>query len=207
VVLVGAHLPAGALAGSWPQLTVTVPGWTWSAAVSLAVPLFIATMASQNIPGLAVLRANGYEPHTAKIFTLTGLGSILCTFGSGGLLNLAAITAAICAGPEAHPDPSRRYVASLVAGATYVLLGLGASLAAAFIAASPSAAIEAVAGLALLGSLANALAAALNRPDERLAVAVTFVITASGFTLFGIGASFWGLLAGGVLLAAETIKR
>ncbi len=201
IVVVSTRLPPDAFAHAWPTLVVTLPTWTWGATASLVVPLFVVTMASQNVPGLAVLRANGYAPDIGRIFVATGLGGIATALGSGGLINLAAITAALCAGPEAHPDPARRYLSTVVGGTGYILLGLFAAVAAAFIAASPAALIQAVAGLALMGSFAGALAAALTRPEERVAVAVTFVTTASGLSFFGIGASFWGLLAGGALLA------
>ncbi len=207
IVIFVTKLPAGALSDTWPALVLTVPTFTWGALGSLVLPLFIVTMASQNIPGLAVLRANGYQPDVGKIFVATGLGGVLNAFGSGGLINLAAITAALCASPDAHPDPAKRYLSSVVAGATYIALGLFAAVAAAFIAASPSATIKAVAGLALMGSFAGALAASLARAEERIAVAVTFVTTASGLSFFGIGASFWGLLAGGLLLGFEKLRR
>jgi benzoate membrane transport protein len=123
------------------------------------------------------------------------------------MVNLAAITAALCAGPEAHPDRRRRYLATASAGACYVALGLGAGFAAAFIAASPPLLIQAVAGLALLASLAGSLAAGLSREDERLPAIVTFVTSASGVAFFGIGAAFWGLVAGGALLALARLRR
>lgn len=206
VVTVATSVPPGAFAHAWPTLVPTPPTWTLGATVSLVLPLFVVTMASQNIPGLAVLRANGYAPDVGRIFVVTGLGGLVAALGGGGPLNLAAITAALCAGPESHPDPAKRYVSTVVGGASYVLLGLFAAVAAAFIAASPSALIGAVAGLALMGSFAGALAAALARPDDRVAVAVTFVTTASGLSFFGVGASFWGLLAGGALLAAGRFR-
>lgn len=206
IVVFVTKLPAGALANTWPTLVVTMPSFTWGALGGLVLPLFIVTMAAQNIPGLAVLRANGYEPDVGKAFVATGLGGALAAFGSGGLINLAAVTAALCASPDAHPDPGKRYLSSAVAGVSYIVLGFFAAVAAAFIAASPSTTIRAVAGLALMGSFSGALAAALGRPEERIAVAVTFLTTASGLSFFGIGAAFWGLLAGGVLLAFERMR-
>ena len=207
IVVFVTKLPAGALADTWPALVVSVPSFTWPATASLVLPLFIVTMASQNVPGLAVLHANDYRPKVGPIFVGTGLASILTAFGSGGLLNLAAITAALCAGPESHPDPAKRYLSTVTGGLAYVLLGLFAAFAAAFTLAAPPSIVQAVAGLALMGSFAGALTAALARPDARIAVAVTFVTAASGLTLFGIGASFWGLVAGGLVLAVDRIGR
>ena len=199
------RVPPGSFVGTAPMLVPTLPVFRWDLVVSLAVPLFVVTMASQNIPGLTVLRANGYRPRLSAIFACTGLASVVTALCGGGLVNLAAITAALCAGPEAHPDPARRYWSTVASGVTYVGLGLCAALAAAFVAAAPPDIVQAVAGLALLGTLAGALAGALAPEGDRLPVAVTFVVTASGLSLFGIGASFWGLLAGGVLMGIERL--
>ena len=200
VLAITTHLPPGALDGTWPNLSLVVPGISVDAIIRISLPLYIVTMASQNLPGLAVLRANGVTVNPAAPFVLTGIASgVTALFGSI-TTNLAAITAAICAGPEAHPDPSRRWPAPVAAGATYVVLGLGASLAAAFVAASPPILIQAVAGLALLSSLATALAAALAHEEQRLPAILTFVATASGITVIGIGAPFWGLVGGIALL-------
>lgn len=194
------HLPEGVFDEAWPSLVFVVPEFTPDAIIRVALPLYIVTMASQNLPGLAVMRANGYSVTPAPMFLATGLVSAL-TAGFGGITsNLAAITAAICAGPEAHPDPTKRWPAPIAAGGTYILLGLIASVAAAFIAASPPILIQAVAGLALFGSLAAALSAALTSEDTRLPAILTFVTSASGITLIGVGAPFWGLVGGIVLL-------
>lgn len=200
-------LPPGALADIAPTPLVVLPAFTLDALIGIAVPLFIVTMASQNIPGLAVLRTNGYRPDVRPIFVGTGLASGVIALFGGHLINLAAITAALCAGPDAHPDPARRWIAAAAAGAVYVLLGLGAGLAAAFIAASPPLLIQAVAGLALLGSLAGALVSALTPERDRLPAVVTFVTVASGLSLFGIGAAFWGLVAGGAVMAGLRLGR
>ncbi len=173
---------------------------------SLSVPLFIVRKTSQNVTGLSVLRANGYEPPIAPIFIGTGLASVLAAVFGGPPINLAAITAALCAGPDAHPDPAKRYAATMVAGATYIVLGLFAGLTSAFIAVSPQDLIAAVAGLALVSSFAGAFATALARPDERIAVGVTFLVTASGASFLGIGATFWGLVAGGALLLLDRFR-
>lgn len=198
--LIGWSTPLPDLAAAWPRPEMIVPVFSLETAISIGVPLFIVTMASQNIPGLAVLRGNGYHPETGPIFIVTGMGSAVAALFGGQAMNLAAITAALCAGPEAHPDPGKRYRATVAAAATYIVLGLGASYAAAFIAAAPPRLIQAVAGLALLPSLASALAGALTTETERLPVILTFTVAASGIGFFGIGPAFWGLIAGGALM-------
>lgn len=200
VLALTTHLPAGALDGTWPTLMPVMPEFTWDAIVRIGLPLYVVTMASQNLPGIAVMKANGYTLTPAPIFVMTGIASGLTALFGGQTTNLAAITAAICAGPEAHPDPQKRWPAPVAAGGIYILLGLAASLAAAFIAASPPILIQAVAGLALLSSLASALSGALAHEESRLPAILTFVATASGITIFGIGAPFWGLVGGIVLL-------
>lgn len=200
VLALTTHLPAGALDGTWPTLLPVMPQFTWDAVVRIGLPLYVVTMASQNLPGIAVMKANGYTLAPAPIFVMTGIASGFTALFGGQTTNLAAITAAICAGPEAHPDPQKRWPAPVAAGGVYILLGLAASLAAAFIAASPPILIQAVAGLALLSSLASALSGALAQEETRLPAILTFVATASGITIFGIGAPFWGLVGGIVLL-------
>lgn len=195
------NLPAGTFDGAWPSLVPVMPEFTMDALIRIGLPLYIVTMASQNLPGIAVMQANGYSIKPAPIFVLTGFVSGLTAFFGGMANNLAAITAAICAGPEAHPNPDKRWPAPVAAGFTYLLLGLAASLAAAFIAASPPLLIQAVAGLALLSSLASSLGGALADEQSRLPAILTFVATASGITIVGIGAPFWGLVGGiGLLL-------
>ncbi len=207
IVALATPLPPDALADIRPSFVFVPPAFTIDGVVGIAAPLFIVTMASQNVPGLAVLGAHGYRPAVAPLFVATGVASGVAALFGGHAVNLAAITAALCAGPEAHPDPARRWVASVTAGATYVGLGLFASFAAAFVAASPPLLIESVAGLALLGSLGGALGAALAHEDERLPAMVTFVTAASGTAFFGIGSAFWGLVAGGLLLLAARLGR
>jgi len=195
------ELPPGFAGTLAPAPVATMPAFDAAALVGIALPLFVVTMASQNIPGMAVLAVNGYRPDPGPLLRMTGLFSLLAApFGSHAV-NLAAITAAICAGPDAHPDPARRWIAACVAGAGYVVLGLLAGAAAAVVSASPPILIEAVAGLALLGSFASALSAALAQPVEREAAAVTFLVAASGVALLGVSGAFWGLLAGGAMLA------
>jgi benzoate membrane transport protein len=200
-------LPAGALEGGWPQPLLIVPQFSWGAIIGIALPLFIVTMASQNVPGLAVMRANGYELKPGPVFVATGITSALIAPFGGHSVNLAAITAALCAGPEAHPDPARRWIASMSFGVAFIALAVSASFAAAFIAASPPLLIQAVAGLALLSTLANSASAAMAEEKDRLPAVLTFVTTASGLSFFGIGAAFWGLIAGGLLMAILRLRK
>ena len=195
------HLPPGALDGSWPSLVPVMPEFTFDAIVRIGLPLYVVTMASQNLPGIAVMQANGYVLRPAPQFVATGVASAVTALFGGHTSNLAAITAAICAGPEAHPDADKRWPAPIAAGIVYLLLAPAASLAAAFIAASPPLLIQAVAGLALLSSLASALSGALAHEEVRLPAILTFVTTASGITLLGVGAPFWGLVGGIAMLA------
>jgi benzoate membrane transport protein len=198
-LLLGPGLPG---AGAWeaPRLVWVTPGFEWGAMVGIALPLFLVTMASQNLPGYAVLQANGYKPEMRPVFLVTGGGSFLGAFFGGQLVNLAAITAALCAGPESHPDPRRRWVAGLVASLGYLGFALVAGVAAAVVAAAPPLLIQAVAGLALLASLGGALTAAMSSEPLRVPAIVTFVVSASGLSVAGIGAAFWGLVAGGALM-------
>jgi benzoate membrane transport protein len=192
-------IPAGDRAW-WPAPVLVAPVWEPSAMIGIGVPLFLVTMASQNIPGLAVLRLNDYRPEPGPLFRMTGLFSLLAAPFGGHAVNLAAITAAMCAGPEAHPDPTRRYWSAVVGGVAYVGFGLLAGAATGFIAASPPFLIEAVAGLALLGAFGSALLGAVSAVEGREAALATFLVTASGQGFLGISGAFWGLLAGGALL-------
>ena len=193
-----ASIPAASL---WPHPVLVLPTFPLATALGLGIPVFIVTMASQNIPGLAVLTVNGYRPKPSLLFTATGLASLVAApFGSHAI-NLAAITAAMCAGPEAHDDPTRRWWASLVSGIAYLLMGILAGAATAYVGATPPLLIEAVAGLALLGTFGVALQAALADPARRESSVVAFVAAASGVSIAGIGGAFWGLLAGAGMLA------
>ncbi|RUT32618.1 benzoate transporter BenE [Arsenicitalea aurantiaca] len=207
IILTVAELPAtGTL--TQPLATPVMPIFTFDAIVRIALPLFVITMASQNLPGIAVMRANGYPIDPAPHFVATGVASGATALLGGQTVNLAAITAAITAGPEAHPDPARRWVGPVTAGATYIAFGLTAGLAATLIAAAPPLLIQAVAGLALLSSLASAMGNALEREPDRLPAILTFVTTASGITILGIGAAFWGLIAGiGMHLVLKAAAR
>jgi benzoate membrane transport protein len=207
LVVTATEVPPDALAHPLPVIVPVVPAFGLDALTGIALPLFVVTMASQNVPGLAVLTVNGYRPDVSRIFVWTGLGSLATASIGGHTLNLAAITAALCAGPEAHSDPARRWIAGVANGIALVVLATTAGFAAAFIAASPPLLIQAVAGLALLGSLSGALAGALAREDDRIPAAVTFVTAASGVSFHGIGPAFWGLLAGGAVMALLRLGR
>jgi benzoate membrane transport protein len=202
-LLVGCALSAvlGLLDFGQLSLEVAEPVWTTpslslAAIFSIGVPLFVIAMASQNMPGLAVLRAEGYNVPASPLISVTGIASVLLApFGSHGI-HLAAITMAICSGPEAHPDPARRYTAAVWCGIFYGIAGIfGATLAALF-ASFPAALVLSIAALALLGSIGSGLTQAMQQPNERDAALITFMVTASGLTLFGIGAALWGLIAG-----------
>ncbi|ACV35735.1 benzoate/H(+) symporter BenE family transporter [Accumulibacter sp.] len=179
----------------------TVPEFSWQALVGVALPLYVVTMASQNVPGVAVIRASGYQVPISPLIGWTGAANLLLAPFGGFALNLAAITAAICMGREAHEDPARRYVAAMAAGAFYLLIGLfGATVGSLFL-AFPKELILAIAGLALLGTIGSGLAAALGNESEREPALLTFLVTASGIALAGIGSAFWGLLVGVSALA------
>lgn len=180
-----------------PVVTATAPEFTASAMVGIALPLFLVTMASQNVPGMAVLSGYGYRPRFGGILLATGAGSAAGAFLGGHAMNLAAISAALAAGPDAEPDPARRWIASLTSGISMVALGLCSGLAVALVLLAPPVLIEAVAGLALFGALASSISAAFKGAVE--SAATTFVVTASGVSFFGVGSAFWGLLAGGLL--------
>ncbi|MFR9777744.1 benzoate/H(+) symporter BenE family transporter [Micromonospora sp. MS34] len=183
-----------------PTVALTAPTWTVPAVIGLALPLFLVTMAAQNVPGAAVLAGYGYRPPLGSALRVTGLATALGAPAGGHAVNLAAITAALAAGPDAHPDPDRRWIASVTAGIGMALLGLGAGVATALVLLSPPILVEAVAGLALLGALAGAVSAAVAEPDAREAAVVTFVVTAAGVSLLGVGGAFWGLVAGWLML-------
>jgi benzoate membrane transport protein len=189
-----------------PHLEFVVPQFTLSAAIGIGLPLFLVTMASQNIPGMAVLNANGFHPPMGPLLRMTGYFSFLANMFGGHAVNLAAITAALCSNSDADPDPKQRYWAAVVSGVLYVIFGLAAGAATAFIAASPPILIEAVAGLALLGALGASLMSAMQDAERREAALITFLLSASGLTFYGIGGAFWGLLGGGAMLALQKLK-
>lgn len=207
VVVFGVTLPpdAGAIfsASALPAPILVWPEFTLASAVGLGLPLFLVTMASQNIPGFAVLKANDYAAAVPARPTIaaTGVFSAVSAVLGGISVNLAAITAAMCMGEDAHPDRDRRYWSAVFAGVFYICFGLLAGVATAFLSLAPGVLIEAVAGLALIGTFAGAARAAFDAPQDREAAAITFLITASGLSFFGISGAFWGLLAGVVVYA------
>lgn len=183
------------------SLQVAVPEWTTpsfslGATISIGIPLFVVAMTSQNMPGIAVLRADGYQVPASPLITATGVASLLTApFGCHGI-NLAAISAAICTGPHAHEDPNKRYTAGIWCGIFYGIAGIFAATLAALFAALPKELVLSIAALALFGSIINGLTQAMSEPKEREAALVTFMVTASGLTLFSVGSAFWGIVAG-----------
>jgi benzoate membrane transport protein len=215
VLALGVKVPDGALASLehslMPSVELVRPAFTVAGLVSIALPLFIVTMASQNIPGIAVLKVHHYDPKPGRLFAVTGLFSVFSAPFGGHAVNLAAITAAMCAGQDAHADPQRRYWAAIVAGVVYIVLGLLAGAVTAFVALAPPILIEAVAGLALVGALSNSAMNAFQKAESREAAAITFLVTASGVSFAGISGAFWGLIAGGLMMAlshgVQLLKR
>ena len=202
----------GELAWSGVQFTLTLPVFTrpqfsWQAAVSVALPLYVVTMASQNLPGVAAIRAAGYTMPIGKLITLSGLVTLLLAPFGAFALNLSAITAAICMGPEAHHDPARRYTAAVSCGALYVLIGLFGAAVTGILTAFPKELVAAIAGLALLSTIGNALALALGEETHREAALITFLVTLSGITLAGVGSAFWGVVAGAAALGLQHTGR
>ena len=197
--------PMPALGLSRPELIV--PAWDAATLIGLGVPLYLVTMASQNLPGFAVLRASGYQPPTQAVLAVTGAASLGTAFMGAHTSNLAAISAALCTGPEAHPDPAERWKAGVFYALWWGLIALfGASLVGLF-GALPPALLATVAGTALLGSMAGAMGAALSADQDRFAAAGTLAVTASGITLMGVGSAFWGLAFGLIVLGIDRSVR
>lgn len=185
----------------------TAPQFSVAAAVSLAIPLFVVTMASQNLPGVAVIRASGYDLPISRLITLTVLATlVLAPFGAFAL-NFSAITAAMCMGPEAHADRRRRYTAAVACGAIYVAIGLFGAVITGLLTAFPKELVVAIAGLALLGTIGNGLAAALRDESHREAALITFLVTLSGVAIVGVGSAFWGVMAGSIALFVQQYRR
>lgn len=191
----------GGVAWEWPALDAVVPTLTPQAVVGIAVPLAVVTMASQNVVGLAILSAYGYRPPVGALLAATGAASALAAPFGAPTMNMAAVTGALCAAEEAHPDPARRYVAGIAAGLGHLGFALLAPVTAAFVTRADPVLVASAAGLALIGSLAGAAAGALRDERDRGPAVVTLLVTASGVTLAGIGSAFWGLVVGGLLLA------
>lgn len=183
----------------------TMPVFSLPVLISIGLPLYIVTMTSQNIPGVAVIHAEGYQPNISSIISVTGITNLLIAPFGGFALNLAAITAAICMSKEADPNPANRYKAAVVAGIFYLIAGLFGATVAALFATFPHELIAAIAGLALLGTLGASIKTAIQEDSEREAALVTLLVSASGISLFGIGAAFWGLVAGIICLSFTKI--
>jgi benzoate membrane transport protein len=200
VALIGTAMDAPfaglALADFVPRIAFAAPVFTWEAMLNIALPLFIVTMAGQNLPGYAVLAAYNYHPRVGPLLLSTGAMSVVAAPFASPTINLAAITAALCAGPDAHPDPARRYIAGIVSGIGYILLVALAGAAAVLVTRSPPVLIEAVAGLALIGAFGNAMYNAVNDDEGRRPALVTFLVTTSGLSFVGIGSAFWGVTFG-----------
>ncbi|RSB48102.1 MULTISPECIES: benzoate/H(+) symporter BenE family transporter [Brevundimonas] len=194
-------LPEGT--GLFGGLSPVMPAFDWKAAVSLALPLYLVTLASQNLPGLVVLRAAGYAPPAGKLIFWGGLTStLLAPFGAHGV-NLAAITAAICTEPDAHPDAAKRWTVGVIYGLFYLVVALFAAPLAGLFIAMPTGALAAITGLALIAPLTGSLGAMMGEAKDREAAVLTFAATASGVALFGVGSAFWGLAVGFLALAAR----
>lgn len=181
---------------AWAVPEFVAPQFSSASLIGVGVPLFLVTMASQNLPGLAVMRANGYQTPVSPLIGWAGFtGVLLAPFG-GFSFNLAAITAAICMSSDADPDPKRRYLAAVWAGVFYLIMGVLGATVVSFFAVFPQALVVAIAGIALFATIGNSLADSIANTSGREAAVITFLITASGMSLWGIGAAFWGLLAG-----------
>ena len=183
------------------------PHWSLSALLGVGLPLLLGTMASQNIPGVAVLRSSGYQTPVSPLISSTAVATLVLAPWGAFSINLAAITAAICTGAEAHPDKDKRYIAGIAAGVFYLLFGLAGATVVALFAAFPGEMIAALAGLALLGTIGANLAAATAEGEHREAAIITLLVTASGVSFFGIAAAFWGIVAGAISLLLLNRRR
>ena len=200
------QLAFGDLHFSIARPVFVAPVFSWQAVVSLALPLFVVTMASQNLPGVAVIRASGYALPISRIVTLTGVATLLLAPFGGYALNLSAITAAMCMGREAHPDPDRRYTAAVACGVFYIAIGIFGGAVAGLLTAFPAELVAAIAGLALLGTIAGGLATALQDERHREAAIITFLVPLSGVAIAGIGSAFWGVVAGALALLVQQYR-
>ena len=198
---------AAAVSGGWTVPVFVMPVFDLGVMVSLALPLFVVTMASQNLPGVAAIRSSGYAVPISPVVGLTGIATVLLAPFGGYALNLAAITAAICMGREAHEDPARRWVSTVCAGVLYCGIGLFGAAVAGLLVAFPRELVATLAALALLGTIGAALASAMATDTHREAALVTFIVTLSGVSVAGIGSAFWGVVAGGVALAVQQWRR
>lgn len=200
----GAPVDAGLLV---PRLELTAPTFTAGALIGLALPLFIVTMASQNVPGIAIMRSFGYEVPWRPAMLVTGLGTALGAPAGGHAINLAAISAALAASPDADPEPKRRWVAGVSTGGAYLVLGGLSAAFAALVLLAPQAVIPAVAGLALFAAFGSSVQQAIDDPGERIPAVVTFLVAASGVSVLGVSAAFWALVAGLIVRTALHTRR
>jgi benzoate membrane transport protein len=214
-VVVVAGIALASLSGAFTTgccaLTITEPEWTtpsfnWAVIVGLGLPLYLVTIASQNLPGFAVLKASGYQPPVTGSLWVTGLGSVFCALFGGHQLNLAAITASMLTGPEAHPDPQKRWLVAWPYLVLYILVGLGAASFVTILGGLPKPTITAIAGLALFAPLLASATAMFSEKQQIEAALATFLVSASGITFYSVGAPFWGLVAGLVLYGARHIR-
>jgi benzoate membrane transport protein len=213
-VLIGGIVLASllGLSQSVPAFAVTIPVWiapdfSFGAALGLALPLYLVTMASQNLAGLAVLRAADYHPPAGELISVTGFFSLMSAPFGGHTTNLAAISAAICTGPDAHPDHEKRWLTGPAYALCYLVLAIGGGYFVSVLAGLPKSLIALVAGLALMAPLANAMTIALSKESDRTAAIAAFATTASGLAFFGIGSAFWGLIIGVVILGFDGLKK
>ena len=202
VAIQGSFMPAKVTFELASPVFVT-PSFSFAAFVSLALPLFIVTMASQNLPGVAAIRAAGYSMPLSNIITLTGIATLVLAPLGAFALNLSAITAAICMGRDVHPDPDKRYTAAVSCGAIYIVIGLFGGAITGVLTAFPKELIAAIAGLALLGSIGGGLAMAVKDESHREAAIITFLVTLSGVVIAGVGSAFWGVVAGALALFVQ----
>ncbi|WP_417282790.1 benzoate/H(+) symporter BenE family transporter [Comamonas sp.] len=204
---VGGQMQWSAVHAGFAVPVYTAPHFSLAAFVSLALPLFVVTMASQNLPGVAVIRTTGYPIPVSRIISMTGFATlVLAPFGAYAL-NLSAITAAICMGPEAHEDKSKRYTAAAVCGLLYIVLGIFGAVVTGLLTAFPKELVACIAGLALLGSIGGGMATAFKEEQHREAALITFLVTLSGVVVAGIGSAFWGVVAGSVALCIQHVRR
>ncbi|MEG0675589.1 MAG: benzoate/H(+) symporter BenE family transporter [Comamonas sp.] len=204
---VGGQMQWSAVHAGFAVPVYIAPHFSLAAFVSLALPLFVVTMASQNLPGVAVIRTTGYPIPVSRIISMTGFATlVLAPFGAYAL-NLSAITAAICMGPEAHEDKSKRYTAAAVCGLLYIVLGIFGAVVTGLLTAFPKELVACIAGLALLGSIGGGMATAFKEEQHREAALITFLVTLSGVVVAGIGSAFWGVVAGSVALCIQHVRR
>ncbi|MDX1676440.1 benzoate/H(+) symporter BenE family transporter [Arsukibacterium sp.] len=207
IVVAGGSLDLTTVTLSLARPVWVTPEFSFSALMGVGLPLLLVTMASQNIPGVAVLRASGYQTPVSPLISSTALSTLLLAPFGAFSINLAAITAAICTGTEAHPQPQKRYIAGIAAGLFYLLAGLAGATVVALFAAFPTEMVAALAGLALISTIAANLASTTSDPTYRDAAVITLLVTASGASFFGLASAFWGLIAGALTMAIAQHQR